>query len=379
MSRGGAVVSASRRGIVVVVKKLGYCPDCRVPLRPFRLEKVLVDFCLRCSGMWLDRGELEALSGRRVAPGEKDRVGTQPQKGSRACPACSASLYRRELGPDSGVTIDECPTCAGVWLDKGELSAAKKYRKAMHKDLRRKGVGRRQAHAQSLQHLDEDSAGVVVFQYLTGLPLEMYVPQVLFPPVVMTLIGINVLVLAAALLLGDFEAWVRALGEVPSRISSLRDLHTLFTSMFVHGGVLHLVGNMYFLWVTGDNLEERFGPLRFLAFYLLAGLVAGLAQVLSAPSSNVPAIGASGAISGMLGAYVVLFPNARFLMRWFVFLWYHVRFEVPAYAYFIFWLLFQFLMAAIGVPGVGWIAHIAGFLCGALIAAFVRLRAWRAA
>ncbi len=357
---------------MVTLNKLRYCPKCRAALRLLRLGKVLVDFCFHCGGMWLDKGELESAAGGHVPLGEKERMRERVQRTSRACPACSMWLYSRELASNSGVMIDECAVCGGVWLDKGELSAAETYLKAKRSDLRRKGASRKEAQAGALDFMHEDSAAVVVFQFLTGLPVEINLPQRLFSPVVTILVGANVLVLVAAVLSRDFEGWIRALGAVPSQISSFEDLHTLFTSMFMHAGVLHLLGNMYFLWVTGDNLEEQFGPFRFLGFYLLCGLAAGVAQVLSDPSLAVPCVGASGAISGMLGAYVVLFPRTRFLVRWFYFLWLHAKFELPAYAYFLFWILFQILMAALGMPGVGWFAHIGGFLCGVGIGAVVR-------
>ena len=294
--------------------------------------------------------------------------------GARPCPVCSVPLSERELAPGSGVAIDECATCRGVWLDHGELSATKSYFSAKRKELRRKGIGRKQADAQAFGMVDEDSAAIVIFQYATGLPLEMNMPQKLFPLVVTVLIALNTLVLLSAVVSGDLRGSVDALGAVPANISSFQDLHTLFTSIFMHGGFFHLLGNMYFLWVTGDNLEERFGAFRFLAFYLLCGLMAGVAHVVADPSSTVPCVGASGAISGMLGAYMVLFPHTRFLMRFFYFFWYHAKFELPSYAYFLLWIIYQVLLAWVGVEGVAWFAHIGGFLCGALIAALVRFR-----
>jgi membrane associated rhomboid family serine protease len=128
--------------------------------------------------------------------------------------------------------------------------------------------------------------------------------------------------------------------------------------MFMHGNIIHPVGNMHFLYVTGDNVEERFGWCRYLGFYLLCGLVAGAANVALAPMSEVPCVGASVAISGVLGAYVVLFPNNRFVIRWFYFLWAHFAFRMPVWAYFGLWIGCQFLCAQLDVPGMAWWAHI---------------------
>jgi membrane associated rhomboid family serine protease len=165
---------------------------------------------------------------------------------------------------------------------------------------------------------------------------------------------------------------------VPSEIAHGERLFTLFTHMFMHGGIVHLFGNMYFLYVLGDNIEGRFGSLPFLGFYLLCGLAAAGTEVLGDPGSTIPAVGASGAIAGILGAYMVLFPLNKLLLRG----WYRgwtgwsirsYRWEVPAVAYLGFWLLLQLLYAALDVPGVAWWAHIGGFATGAAVGLMVRL------
>jgi membrane associated rhomboid family serine protease len=146
---------------------------------------------------------------------------------------------------------------------------------------------------------------------------------------------------------------------------------TLLTSMFMHGGWLHLGGNMLFLWIFGDNVEHRVGAVTYLVFYLIAGLVASLAQVFIGPDSKIPSLGASGAISGVLGAYLVLFPRNRvtvFLFRFLV--------VVPAIVAIGLWAVFQFIngIGSIAVTeetgGVAYMAHIGGFLTG-LVAGFL--------
>jgi membrane associated rhomboid family serine protease len=145
---------------------------------------------------------------------------------------------------------------------------------------------------------------------------------------------------------------------------------TLITSMFMHGGLLHLAGNMLFLWVFGDNVEHRVGPLVFIGFYLLTGIAGSLAQILVNPDSVIPMLGASGAISGVLGAYLVLFPGNRVLFFVFRFL---VR--LPAWVAIGLWAVFQFIggFGALGGPeagGVAYMAHIGGFVAG-LVAGLV--------
>lgn len=147
---------------------------------------------------------------------------------------------------------------------------------------------------------------------------------------------------------------------------------TLFTSMFLHGGWMHVLGNMWFLWLFGNNVESAMGHGRFLAFYLLCGLTAAATQIGVDPSSAVPMIGASGAISGVMGAYVILYPKVR--VHILVFLIFIFRTSVPAWVMLGYWFVLQVLGAGMeqGVGGVAVWAHIGGFLAGAVLIALFR-------
>ena len=139
----------------------------------------------------------------------------------------------------------------------------------------------------------------------------------------------------------------------------------LFTSQFLHGSWLHLLGNMLFLWVFGNNVEDRLGRIRFLPFYLLCGAIAGISQALVAPSEHFPLIGASGAIAGVLGAYIVLYPHARVWALLFI-----IPVVVPAWLMLGVWFLYQFLYAAGQSQeggGVAYWAHVGGFIAGAVL------------
>ena len=132
--------------------------------------------------------------------------------------------------------------------------------------------------------------------------------------------------------------------------------------MFLHGSVLHLFGNMLFLWIFGNNIEDFLGPFRFVLFYFLSGLGASLTHIIFNPNSQVPMIGASGAIAGVLGAYLILYPGARVLTL--VFLFFFIRImPIPASFFLVVWFLAQVLNVGIG-GGVAWFAHIGGFLIG---------------
>ncbi|HSS45368.1 MAG TPA: rhomboid family intramembrane serine protease, partial [Thermoanaerobaculia bacterium] len=142
------------------------------------------------------------------------------------------------------------------------------------------------------------------------------------------------------------------------------------TTMFLHGGWIHIIGNMWFLWIFGDNVEDRMGPMRFLGYYLLCGVAAGFVHVITNPVSKVPAVGASGAIAGVMAAYLVLFPRARILAMFPIFFW-PIFFEVPAYIYLGFWFLMQFFSGTLAITnrlvvggGIAWWAHVGGFVTG---------------
>lgn len=176
------------------------------------------------------------------------------------------------------------------------------------------------------------------------------------------------------------DGFVTAWGVVPADLTSAwgrgdylsRETATLFTSQFLHGSWLHLLGNMLYLWIFGNNVEDRFGRLGFLGFYLAGGALAGLAQVAIDPSSTVPTIGASGAIAATLGAYLVSFPRARVTSLVFLGFFYQLI-DVPAVFVLGFWFVLQLIdgIASLGVAttgGVAIYAHIGGFVVGALVA-----------
>jgi membrane associated rhomboid family serine protease len=203
------------------------------------------------------------------------------------------------------------------------------------------------------------------------------------PIVTVLLIAANVLVFFFELSLGDrLSAFVMSAAFVPARLTEgglgLGDLGTglesALVSMFLHGGWSHILGNMLFLWIFGDNVEDRLGHFRSLVFYLLCGYAATFAHLWANPGSTVPAIGASGAISGVLGAYLFLYPQAR--IQTLVFFGFFARFiYIPAWVYLPIWFLIQFFsgIASLGVAGgqagggVAFFAHIGGFIAGPLL------------
>jgi membrane associated rhomboid family serine protease len=224
------------------------------------------------------------------------------------------------------------------------------------------------------------------------IPFRDDVPAKRYPIVTVLLILANVAVFAYELSLpeAELERLIHQFGIVPSAVRSLEGPASLLmlslpgsllTATFLHGGIPHLVGNMWFLWIFGDNVEDRMGPLRFLVFYLTCGVAAGIAHIAVHPESSMPSIGASGAVAGVLGAYMVSFPFARVLTLVPLFLIWPIV-ELPAFLVLGFWFLIQFFngTAAIAATsetmgGIAWWAHIGGFLAGVLlIGLFARRR-----
>jgi membrane associated rhomboid family serine protease len=195
------------------------------------------------------------------------------------------------------------------------------------------------------------------------IPLRDIVPSRTTPVITIALIVLNVLVFLFELSLGRaVEAFTFYFGLVPADFAWLN----VFTSMFIHGGFLHIAGNMLYLWIFGDNVEDRMGHGRFLVFYLLCGVAAALAQTVTAPNSTVPMVGASGAIAGVMGAYFVLFPSSRILVLVFLIFFVDVV-EIPALFYLGFWFLLQIVGGAGRVGdagGVAFWAHAGGFITG---------------
>lgn len=187
------------------------------------------------------------------------------------------------------------------------------------------------------------------------------------------IIGVNVLVFIYELGLsdGELERFINSFALVPSRLESQPVTYavTIFSSMFMHAGWFHILSNMWILFIFGDNVEDRMGPLPYLAFYLLGGAAAALLQTYVGTGSDIPVLGASGAIAGVLGAYILLFPSAR-VVTLVPIIFLITVIEVPALIFIGFWFVTQLFsgLASIGaVEGVAWWAHIGGFIVGLVI------------
>lgn len=221
------------------------------------------------------------------------------------------------------------------------------------------------------------------------IPLRDAHPSRSVPLVTLALIVLNCVVFFYELALppAGLRQLVFTFGMVPAKVAalptnpdvSLGDATVPFlTSMFLHGGWLHLIGNMWFLWIFGDNVEDYLGHLRFLLFYLLCGLAAAVAHLVFNWNSTIPTLGASGAIAGVLGAYLLLFPGARILTLVPVFFIWLI--ELPAYVILLYWFALQLLQGTASLAqspaggGVAWWAHVGGFVTGLVLVKVVAPR-----
>ncbi len=203
------------------------------------------------------------------------------------------------------------------------------------------------------------------------IPLRDTQPSSSKPVVTIFLIAINILVFLHEVTLDPWHLnyFIARYGVVPDRLQ----YSDLFTSMFLHGGWMHLIGNMWFLWIFGDNIEDILGHAKYILFYLLCGAVAAVIHVAVAPYSRVPTIGASGAIAGVMGAYMIKFPHSRILTLVPIFIFF-TTFEIPAILMLAYWFAIQ-IFSGVGTVGysnvsrggVAWFAHIGGFIAGILL------------
>ena len=323
-----------------------------------------MDLCRSCGGLWCEPSEWDR---EELGPPPTFGAG-EPQTGFRrsssstlSCPEGDGQLVRLRSEHVEGLEIDACDQCGGIWFDRREwdyLAALRDW----------------QAHQERLGQFSswiDTKWNQWLFQLLCGLPVELNVPPRRPPTVILALIGVCL----GLQLLGAFQPLLfLAVGK--EWMMSPRGAATLVSHIFVHDGWIHLLGNMYFLYILGDNVEDVLGRARFLGFFLLCGVVAALLELsLAGPNPKV-LVGASGAIFGVIAAYLVLFHRAKLTFMPPII---PLQLRLPASVWIVGWFAFNLLMllsqqhlGSVG-PSVAWAAHVAGFLAGlALILPFRR-------
>lgn len=367
------------------------CPVCSADLVLSRYHELVLPRCAPCAGTWFGAGMLKACVDAMIKAGgvpDAGYGGRAPVAVARLaepaypCPRCVQPMQKLNYGYDSNVIVDHCAACDGVWADDKELLAVAVYTKG---NPHLNALGEAFLEESGRLRDTDDKAGFVARMFnpfAWALPYRTSVPVVLAPAVMSALMALNILVffLEPSPRAPSWAGVLRLFGVVPALVSSGHNYHSFLTSMFLHLGFLHLAGNMYFLWLFGRNVESALGHADFLILYLVSGLTAGVLQTLLDPGSIVPMAGASGAIAGVLGCYLRLYPKSR------IDVWmgrgntrtYSAKFYLGA------WFAMQLFSltknAAFGASsGVAFAAHIGGFAAGYLLAPADTVSAARAA
>lgn len=368
------------------MRREGLCPRCRAPLSGSDHQGVVTLVCPACRGLFLRGKDLRSQFGPAVHLIESAERALDQAAAALACPAGCRAMRRRFVpAARGGIHVDVCPVCDGVWLDHGEVRAildSARKRSGLHArrrpavdaaELTEEATGRvsRSDIAVGMADSDDpdqkDSWGWWIFSFVTQLPLEGYNPVQRTPFAVWGLMAVCVALFGVQLSVG--HTVIEQLGLVPRLLVEEHDGPArMIASMFLHGDWLHLLGNLYFLKVFGDNVEDRLGRVPFLVFYVACGLAADFAHVTSDRLSTIPTIGASGAIAGCLGAYLVLFPGATVGISPSLFTLFRVI-RVGASLYLPWFLIWQVIAAQLYPrAGIAWWAHIGGFVAGMILA-----------
>jgi membrane associated rhomboid family serine protease/Zn-finger nucleic acid-binding protein len=355
------------------------CPRCTFTLVPHPLQGVTLDACPRCRGVFVERAEESQLFGPfgDFSTWKETGAAMPVARGRRLCPAAASGAHGpmdvwRVVVPGGGhVEVDTCPTCRGLWLDAGEarrLTAGRLVTASLPPRAPTQPV---EVGSLNAPPPGEEKTGVgwYLLQLFTSVPVEVYNPRRRLPVVCLALIAactIAFVVEVGLAVAGDKEFGERW-GALPSALLRGRNLPSLVTYMFLHGGLAHLAGNAWFLWTFGDNVEDRVGPGRFLSLYVACGVGGGVAHVLLTTTPEVPLVGASGAIAGLLGAYLALFPRAQLYQVFFF-----IRFKLPVWFYVGGWAALNLLVGLLTLnprvndEGVAWWCHVGGFVVGLL-------------
>jgi membrane associated rhomboid family serine protease len=319
---------------------------------PSAARSLTIDACPVCFGAWFDAGELDVLAEASNQGEVEAEIDHDAIPSRRVCPHGHGVLLEHRVPGKLRTPIDRCPTCAGVWLDGNER---RKLAAVSTQD------GQRNTQEEWLRR-----GAIWAAQLVTHLPVEVENPTRSTPWVVYALLA-SLLAVFLAQLGGAIDTY--AYGLVAGRLKLEGDIDTLFTSIFMHGDWVHLLSNAYFLYVFGDNVEHLFGRVRFALYFVLAGLAGGLVHVALTRATALPVVGASGAISGVLAAYVWSFPRQQLLQVVF-----YIQMKIPVLAYLALWVGLHVVMGFFSTDRqTAWFAHLGGFMFGLIATPLLHL------
>ena len=342
----------------------------------------MVDVCPNCRGIWFGSGQLsvvvKALSAREEITPQKIKLFRrreirsvyEAEEKQRLCPKCNQTMKKFNYASDSNVFIDKCRNCGGIWADKGEVTEIARYLK---EDPQATAVGK--ALAENIAQRDYEGAlkargGFIPLRII--VPISDDAPRDRFPVVTVVLIALCISISVCDMFFNP-DRLVQALDYIPKNPTHFFNID-LVASIFSHGGIFHLIWNMFFLWLFGDNVEDQFGRFWYLCFFLGFAFTAVLLGLVFVTSLSIWAVGISAAVSAIMGAYFIFYPAAKVK----VFVIFSVM-EIPAAMCLGMWFLFLLISPFLGKPeGVSFIANIpipsvAGFLFGAVIAFFKKI------
>ena len=325
------------------------CPHCKTAaLQETSYHNQKIDVCRRCAGLWFEQGEFNAVLNQQDT--RRDDIDIEAALGpaiidtQMRCPECEQTLTRHHLMDNFALEVEACPYQHGIWIERDELKAAEQSPQLQS----------------SLDALNQKRGWKAwLFQFITHMPVEYNIRPANVPWVTYLLIILNTLLFVAPRYDEQYNVLYEFGLMIPAQITQGAHWETLIYSQFLHASWIHLLGNMYFLWLTGDNLEDALGHFRFLAIYLLCCVVAAVAQTYSTPLSTNPVLGASGAIAGLFGMYLLWFRRASL-----TFMLYFFQKKVAPWFYFLIWIGISIYNMSQGAQGTAFIAHFAGFAAG---------------
>ncbi len=362
------------------------CPACSSILKPAATGSGGIRVCAECRGIWFacdqfvpfvrKLAEDEDLAAKTAMLFEPRRVVGERyiSEQIRTCPDCTGAMKKFNYAYDSNIILDRCKDCGGIWADCGEVTKAAQHIKGDHRvnEIGKELLGRKTTALDDMGELTDvlQSSPFIYMPFAPRIiiPLGDDQEREKTPWMTISLIVACVAVFAVTFFLGgDRQEIFNQYGWAPARLLSIG----LLTSMFLHGGLMHLLGNMYFLWLFGDNVEDRFSWIGYLLFYLGAELAANALHAAFNFGSTVPSVGASGAISGVMGAYMVFYPSAKIKM-FFICRVVDISAVLFMGAWFGFQVFNGLLYTNLGFSNIAWFAHVGGFLFGAGVAYIVK-------
>ncbi|MBB6522912.1 rhomboid family intramembrane serine protease [Pseudoteredinibacter isoporae] len=332
-------------------KKCPRCPE--EVLIQHRYERQELDLCRTCGGLWFDKDEVNAVIRAKNPDIElscfKESFGQSLGESDIECPTCQLNMQRHHLLEHFHLEIDICLHCEGSWLDRGELPPVEQS-------------------PELESHLQELNKGLswktYFFQLLLQMPVEFNAKAKCIPWVNYSLLALNILIFLAYFFNDTSYNWVlNNFAMTPSVVAEGNQLWALMSCVFLHGSVWHLGANMYFLAIIGDNLEDTLGHISYLLLYLACGLLASLGTMIWRLGSDIPSIGASGAIAGLFAMYMIWFRHASLS---FMFILYQKKLSVVWF--FALWVGLNIFGLFFLDDGMDYPAHIAGFVAGLMFA-----------